>query len=114
MNCGSLTAIQDGDVSLVDGRTTHGARALYSCKQNHTLVGEAERVCQDAGSWSGTPPKCLFDWCPEPPAVAGATVAVSGHKAGSLATYTCQNGFILFGAPVSVFSFIFYRLWYET
>lgn len=58
-------------------------------------------MCADEGIWSGEAPKCLFDWCPEPPPVTGAIVTVDGHKAGSLATYTCQNGFILFGPPVS-------------
>lgn len=100
VDCGGLTPIQDGDVNLVDVRTTHGARAVYKCKENYTLVGEEERFCGDEGIWDGEAPKCLFDWCPEPPPVSGATVTVTGHKAGSLATYTCQNGFILFGAAV--------------
>ncbi|KAJ2954182.1 hypothetical protein O0L34_g2416 [Tuta absoluta] len=99
VNCGGLPPIQDGEVTLVDGRTTHGARAQYSCRANHTLVGAAERACGGGGAWGGEAPRCLFDWCPEPPPVAGAAVVVSGHKAGDLATYTCQNGFILFGAP---------------
>lgn len=101
VNCGGLTPIQDGDVTLVDDRTTHGAKAVYSCQENYTLVGDAERMCIDDGIWSGEAPKCLFDWCPEPPPVTGAVVTVDGHKAGSLATYSCQNGFILFGPPVS-------------
>lgn len=105
VNCGGLTSIQDGDVILVDGRTTHGARAVYSCKENYTLVGSEERRCGDEGVWDGNAPKCLFDWCPDPPPVSGATVTVSGHKAGSLATYNCQNGFILFGQPVTYFIF---------
>lgn len=96
-----MTPIQDGSVDLVDGHTTYGAKAIYSCKENYTLVGNAERMCKDQGIWDGEAPKCLFDWCPEPPPVSGATVTTSGHKAGSLATYTCQNGFILFGSPVS-------------
>lgn len=102
VNCGNITPIQDGDVALIDSRTTHGARILYTCRENHTLVGDAERNCGDEGTWSGEPPKCLFDWCPDPPPVSGATVTISGHKAESLATYSCQNGFILFGAPVSI------------
>ncbi|KOB71042.1 putative furrowed [Operophtera brumata] len=99
VDCGGISPIQDGEVSLVDGRTTHGARALYSCKENYTLVGEAARECGDQGTWGGEAPKCLFDWCPEPPPVTGGMVSVSGRTAGSLATYTCQNGFILFGSP---------------
>lgn len=43
------------------------------------------------------------DWCPGPPAVHGGTVQTSGRRAGSTATYTCQNGFIMFGQPVRAF-----------
>lgn len=43
------------------------------------------------------------DWCPEPPQGEGVTVAVSGKRTGSTATYTCQPGFILFGQQVSKF-----------
>lgn len=100
VNCGEIGTIQDGEVSLADSRSTHGAKAVYSCRENYTLVGEAERYCGDDGKWTGETPQCLFDWCPDPPPVAGATVEVSGRKAGSLATYTCTNGFILFGPPV--------------
>lgn len=46
----------------------------------------------------------LVDWCPEPPSVHGGKVEVSGRRAGSVATYTCQSGFILFGSPVNKFS----------
>lgn len=100
VNCGDINTIQDGEVNLVDGRSTHGAKAIYTCRENFTLVGDAIRACGDGGKWTGKPPQCLFDWCTDPPMVAGATVSVSGHKAGSLAIYTCQNGFILFGPPV--------------
>lgn len=44
-----------------------------------------------------------MDWCPEPPKVHGGKVEVNGRRAGSVATYTCQSGFILFGTPVSIF-----------
>lgn len=101
MECGEPPAIADGELRLVDGRTTYGARVVYSCRDNYTLVGEATQECSDQVGWTGAPPKCLFDWCPDPPIVSGATVATSSHKAGAVATYTCQNGFILFGSPVS-------------
>lgn len=99
VNCHELSAIQDGSVTLIDNRTTYGARALYSCRENYTLIGEAERTCGDGGKWSNEAPVCLFDWCPDPPTVSGTIVSVNGHKAGSVAIYTCQNGFILFGQP---------------
>lgn len=42
------------------------------------------------------------DWCPEPPEVNGGIVSTTGKRAGSTASYTCQNGFILFGDNVSI------------
>lgn len=91
----------NGTITFVENRTTHGAVAVHRCKQNYTLIGNGERQCGDNGKWSGESPKCLFDWCPSPPAVSGATVSVDGNKAGSIATYACYPGFILFGPPVS-------------
>ena len=43
------------------------------------------------------------DWCPEPPQINGGVVTTTGRRAGSTASYTCQNGFILFGDNVSNF-----------
>lgn len=43
------------------------------------------------------------DWCPEPPMVQGGSVQTSGHRAGSTATYSCQNGYIMSGQPVRDF-----------
>ncbi|XP_046996037.1 sushi, von Willebrand factor type A, EGF and pentraxin domain-containing protein 1 [Schistocerca americana] len=100
IDCGDLDGLDHGSVRLEENRTTHGASAIYTCHENYTLIGHERRVCGDNGSWSGKKPQCLFDWCPEPPEVHGGSVEVSGQRAGSTATYTCQPGFILFGQPV--------------
>ncbi|PSN44564.1 hypothetical protein C0J52_12430 [Blattella germanica] len=100
VNCGTLPGLEHGYVILEDKRTTHGARAQYTCHENYTLIGRERRTCGDDGKWSDEQPQCLFDWCPEPPTVHGGTVQTSGRRAGQTATYTCQNGFILFGSPV--------------
>ncbi|KAJ8682121.1 hypothetical protein QAD02_017913 [Eretmocerus hayati] len=97
VDCGPLEDPENGTLRLLDGRTSHGAVAEYTCKQNYTLVGDAKRTCGDGGIWSGHKPQCLFDWCPDPPEVTGGIVSFSGKRAGSKATYTCQSGFVLFG-----------------
>lgn len=89
-------------MNLEDARTTHGARALYTCHENYTLIGKERRTCGDDGTWNGEQPKCLFDWCPEPPQINGGVVSVNGRRAGSTATYSCKFGFILFGQSVSM------------
>ncbi|XP_057333972.1 sushi, von Willebrand factor type A, EGF and pentraxin domain-containing protein 1 isoform X2 [Microplitis mediator] len=100
VDCGTLPELDNGQVKLVNKRTTYGAIADYVCKENYTLIGDTTRRCGDGGIWSGHQPQCLFDWCPEPPEINGGLVTKTGKRAGSTATYTCQNGFILFGDNV--------------
>ncbi|KAK6627548.1 hypothetical protein RUM44_010026 [Polyplax serrata] len=100
VDCGPLLGIEHGSVQLESGKTTYGAVAVYSCHENYTLIGKEKRKCGDGGAWTEQIPQCLLDWCPEPPKVHGGKVEVNGRRAGSVATYTCQSGFILFGTPV--------------
>lgn len=98
VECGKLNDIENGQVVMVDDRTTYGATARYNCKSNYTLIGSTNtRKCSEGGVWSGAPPQCLFDWCPDPPNISGGVVSVSGKRTGSKATYTCQAGYIIFG-----------------
>lgn len=100
VDCGPLPELENGVITLVDNRTTHGALADYVCKENYTLLGDVRRRCGDGGIWSGHQPQCLFDWCSEPPQINGGVVTNTGRRVGSTATYSCQNGFILFGDNV--------------
>lgn len=59
VDCGKLAELENGQVKLADGRTTHGALAEFTCKDNYTLVGDARRRCGDGGIWSGHQPQCL-------------------------------------------------------
>lgn len=103
VDCGKVQELEHGSVTLADNRTTFGAKAVYTCHENYTLIGHEKRTCGRDAKWSDTPPQCLFDWCPDPPAIHGGIVTTSGHRAGDTATYTCQAGFILFGQGVSNF-----------
>lgn len=37
------------------------------------------------------------DWCGDPPEVQGASVTATGRKAGSVAVYSCHQGFVAVG-----------------
>ncbi|XP_049819209.1 sushi, von Willebrand factor type A, EGF and pentraxin domain-containing protein 1 [Aethina tumida] len=100
VDCGHLPNLDHGSVVLKDGRTSHGARAVYSCHENYTLIGHEVRTCGDDGKWTNSTPQCLFDWCPDPPEIHGGIVTTTGHRAGDTATYTCQAGYIIFGQGV--------------
>ena len=57
MECGSLTAPDNGQVDLTSG-TTFGQNATYSCNTGYNLVGGSTRMCQATGVWSGSAPTC--------------------------------------------------------
>ena len=61
VECGPLTSIEHGQLTLVDNRTTYAARAEYECDANYTLVGEKLRTCSDGGAWSDAAPQCLCE-----------------------------------------------------
>lgn len=92
---------------LSEARTTFGVWAEYTCHDNYTLSGVKNRTCGLTG-WTGKQPECLVDWCPDPPSISGGTVSVNERRAGSIAKYECEVGYVLIGEPVSVsFSFAF-------
>lgn len=66
VDCGTLPGLEHGTVSLANSRTTYGAKAVYSCHENYTLIGHEKRTCGTEGKWTDTNPQCLFDWCPDP------------------------------------------------
>lgn len=57
IDCGSLSSMEHGTVVLKDNRTSHGARAIYSCHENYTLIGKRFTSCPT--SKLSSPAKCL-------------------------------------------------------
>lgn len=100
VDCGTLPNLEHGTVTLQDQRTSHGAKAVYTCHENYTLIGHEIRTCGDDAKWTNSTPQCLFDWCPDPPDIHGGVVHTSGHRAGDTATYTCQPGYVISGEGV--------------
>ncbi|CAG9857786.1 unnamed protein product [Phyllotreta striolata] len=101
VNCGPLEDIPHGTVEIRDGGTTwYGAEASYTCHENYTLIGREIRRCSGDGRWTEEAPRCLFDWCPEPPPIQGGGVSSSGRRAGDTATYRCHTGHITIGEQI--------------
>lgn len=96
-----LTPLEHGNIIFSEDRTTFGVVATYACHENYTLIGNENRTCGENG-WTGSVPQCLVDWCPEPPAIAGGKVELTGKRAGSTAIYKCDSGHILIGDPVCI------------
>lgn len=96
IDCGPLPTLEHGSIRMSENRTTFGIIAQYICHENYTLIGNENRSCTLTG-WTGKHPQCLVDWCPEPPQINGGKIKISGRRAGSTVTYTCDDGYVLIG-----------------
>ena len=64
VSCGPLAAPSNGHVNTSAG-TSFKDKAVYSCDNEYTLNGTAERTCQANGQWSGSAPSCeseMLQW----------------------------------------------------
>ncbi|XP_019850127.1 PREDICTED: CUB and sushi domain-containing protein 3-like [Amphimedon queenslandica] len=95
-NCGDPGTPVNGRRVL--GTTLEGDTVRYFCRQGFELVGNRERVCQSNGQWSGQLPLCsrLID-CGGLLNPLNGRVLLTGTDAGSRATYSCNEGFVLQG-----------------
>lgn len=106
VDCGPLPVLENGEVHLSEARTSFGVVATYTCHDNYTLSGVQNRTCGLSG-WLGKQPECLVDWCPDPPSISGGTVTVNERRAGSIAKYECEVGYVLLGEPVRLLHFYY-------
>ena len=78
--------------------TTAGSSTRYTCLEGYELVGEADRVCLNNGTWSGSVPSCVvITDCGFPDAPLLGLLLLDNIVIGSVATYSCNEGFVLLG-----------------
>ncbi|XP_064386229.1 CUB and sushi domain-containing protein 3-like isoform X1 [Halichondria panicea] len=79
--------------------TTFGQTVTYSCQDNFVLSGNSTLTCMASGLW-GTPPICS-PICQDLPSPANGVISYdtmfSPRPAGTVATYTCDTGYDIFG-----------------
>ncbi|KAH3829240.1 hypothetical protein DPMN_131234 [Dreissena polymorpha] len=98
-DCGTLSEPMNGDVDLSQG-TKYGAKASFTCKTGHTLVGLPSPTCTSAGIWSSAAPVCQINDCGLPlNPTNGNVTAPSGTTYQEDASYTCNPGFVINGLP---------------
>ena len=97
--CPVPKSIENGYIVSHDHSNTVGSFALYDCTPFYTLEGPRTRQCLSSLQWSDTEPKCVVGVpeCVKLPPIANGHVRTSGVNAGSIAVYTCDEGFILIG-----------------
>lgn len=63
VDCGQPKQIPNGSHQLVNGTTNYLSVALYSCNENHTLVGNANKmICSHNNRWTGREPQCSCEY----------------------------------------------------
>ena len=50
-----------------DKRNFLGSKMVYECEEGHMPSGSLSRECLEGGRWSGSPPKCTYVDCGDPP-----------------------------------------------
>jgi len=96
-NCPRLYAPQYGKIRV----TGYGpdSVAYYSCDYGYDIYGPKSRKCQYDGSWYGKLPVCRPKRrdCPKLYAPKYGKIRVTGYGPDSLAYYSCDYGYALYG-----------------
>jgi hypothetical protein len=87
-------------VTIVGDRQNFlGSKVVYTCKEGHKASGSLSRECLIGGMWSGTPARCEFVDCGDPPKIVHAKhQLVDGRSTyGAAVEYTCVTDYLPVG-----------------
>lgn len=79
---------------------TYTSKTEYVCDDGYELSGDAVRICQADGSWSGLPPLCIALKCTPPTGIHNGRIDYKDLVVGSVIRYFCNSGFKLYGDEV--------------
>ena len=98
---------------VIFGRTVEGSVANYTCDEGYILNGVTQRICDEDTQWSEDVPLCQSKLrifftniyqrffvvvnCNSPPMPINGNVFAPSTTFGSIATHTCNAGFLLCG-----------------
>uniref|UniRef100_A0A8C1JVU7 Sushi, von Willebrand factor type A, EGF and pentraxin domain-containing protein 1 n=1 Tax=Cyprinus carpio TaxID=7962 RepID=A0A8C1JVU7_CYPCA len=78
----------------------HGSLVQYHCHSGYEMKGDIMLMCQEDGTWNGTAPVCAPAQCETPPSPEYGSVMVTDSALGSLAEYSCEDGYELYGQSI--------------
>ncbi|XP_041364224.1 uncharacterized protein LOC121379643 [Gigantopelta aegis] len=82
---------------LPDGTYIHPTRAYISCPPAHVPNGPSSVQCRESGGWTAMVTTCNATLCPLLDSPLNGAVSATGRNPGSIATYSCNLGFLLDG-----------------
>jgi hypothetical protein len=97
VTCTGAAAPTNGTVSAMSA--TAGNSVTYACNTGYTLNGTAVDLCQANGTFASPAPTCAASPCsPNLTAPANGTVSTTMGTTGTIATYSCNQGYVLSGS----------------
>ena len=97
VQCDHPESTKDGfiEVSNFKGSYVYGSRATYHCNPGFILWGNATRMCNAGGSWTGHTPQCQPIACGDPITFPHASVALLNGSTvwRAVAQYACIHGY---------------------
>nr|QKY88668.1 putative C3b soluble receptor CR1_S2 [Botryllus schlosseri] len=97
----SLSSPENGEISCSHGNQL-GSECLFSCYEDHTLVGDEQVSCVERGDrvfWNSVTPTCIADCSPLDATFSNGYLSCSeGSRVGSSCFAICQTGYELVGA----------------
>ncbi|XP_074599969.1 E-selectin-like isoform X1 [Brevipalpus obovatus] len=111
--CPQLNAPFNGYIQGVCGPgASPGSRCVYRCYNGYQASGQRVLTCQQGGYWDTSPPTCVSNnpppntqiTCPplRPPTYGYMTGSCTPGFASLGCTFTCQDGFKLYGSATVV------------
>ncbi|XP_064384964.1 uncharacterized protein LOC135333878 isoform X2 [Halichondria panicea] len=103
--CSTLFDPTNGHITFLVDPSTLVLTATYACDPGYGLsIGDMIRTCLELG-WSGAEPVCEAISCPALPVPTNGQVTFSDdhfapHNFGTVATYSCTDGYGLIGGDV--------------
>ncbi|XP_052810346.1 P-selectin-like [Mya arenaria] len=80
----------------------HGTTVTFTCDVGYRRIGPSTSTCGDFKTWSNSLPVCEATDCPDlGPLEHGNYTYASNYRHGTTVTFTCDEGYRLFGANTS-------------
>ncbi|XP_035669072.1 P-selectin-like [Branchiostoma floridae] len=99
--CQALTAPTDGALSPAAPHN-YPVTVTFTCNAGYVRNGAQTTTCQADGSWSNPTPTCIPGQCSTLTAPTnGALSPLGATSLGNTVTFTCNSGYLLYGATTS-------------
>eukprot|EP00116_Pleurobrachia_bachei_P002366 sb/3462628/ len=92
---GKGTAVRQKSETYKDPYHCHDEVEYYCENENYVMSGDAKRICQNDGTWSGIAPMCQYIACPELPKIANGVKDM--NEAATVVDYECETGYAMYG-----------------